>query len=295
MVNQIISVYAPDDVRYEPCPEVTLHTQGPLVIEVQKGQTVHLEVNMHYPLDVTYQVQSLASLTVVETRQFKEAKSLNHAVVLAEGAKMKVAYINDSNFTETMEIQDECHLGRDSEMIASYLEMDTTCMNAHYTYHLNGQGASAKVHLAAISSDGMKKAYQVSLNHHEKNTYGTMENYGVTNNGATLTFDGIGRIDKGMHQSESHQTSRIIVFDEQCHAKCNPYLYIDDFDVKASHAASVGAINEDHLYYLQSRGLSKKQAMHLITMGYLLPAIDVIEDEQIKQALLEALNRKVDA
>ena len=40
-------------------------------------------------------------------------------------------------------------------------------------------------------------------------------------------------------------------------------------------------MNEEHLYYLQSRGLTKKQAMHLITLGYLLPAISVIKDEAL--------------
>ena len=76
-----------------------------------------------------------------------------------------------------------------------------------------------------------RKHYEVILNHHALHTYGLMENYGVTRDRSCLLFDGVGRIDQGMHQSESHQTSRIIVFEPQCTAKANPYLYIDDYDV----------------------------------------------------------------
>ena len=92
-----------------------------------------------------------------------------------------------------------------------------------------------------------------------------MDNYGVTKDHSELVFDGVGKIDKGMSQSSSHQTSKIIVFDPTCKAKANPYLYIDEYDVKASHAAGVGKMDEDHLFYLESRGLSKNAAMKLIT------------------------------
>ena len=57
-----------------------------------------------------------------------------------------------------------------------------------------------------------------------------------------IIIDGVGRIYKGMSGSDTHQTNKIIVFDEGCKAQANPYLYIDEYDVKASHGASVGKI-----------------------------------------------------
>lgn len=295
MTNYIVTLHARNNIEYEPHPDVSITLDDTLMIEIKDQKEVHLDVRLYEPLPVIYHVGCGSQLTLVETRMFACVDAWKHQVHLKQDAHMKVAYINESSFKEAASYSDECHMDKDSEMLASYLEIDNTNMQGNYIYHLEGTGASAKIRLAAISSEQRKKAYQVTLHHHQPNTYGTMENYGVVASGATLTFDGVGKIEKGMHQSESHQTSRIIVFDKDCHGKCNPYLFIDDYDVKASHAASVGAMNEDHLYYLQSRGLTKKQSMHLITMGYILPAIQVIEDEQIKQALLEALNRKVDA
>lgn len=61
--------------------------------------------------------------------------------------------------------------------------------------------------------------------------------------------------------------------------------------MKASHAAGVGKMDEEHLYYLQSRGLTKKQAMQLITYGYLKPVIEVIDNEMLKEHFEDVLSK----
>ena len=63
----------------------------------------------------------------------------------------------------------------------------------------------------------------------------------------------------------------------------------------ASHAASVGRPKQELIYYLQSRGLSKKDAMRLLLKGYLLPITEGIQDLKIKEALIEEIEMKVDA
>ena len=68
-------------------------------------------------------------------------------------------------------------------------------------------------------------------------------------------------------------------------------MYIDDYDVQASHAAAVGKMDEEHLYYLQSRGLTKKQAMQLITYGYLMPVVEVIDNDMIKKHFEQSLSK----
>lgn len=84
-----------------------------------------------------------------------------------------------------------------------------------------------------------------------------------------------------------------MVFDKECIAKANPYLFIDEYDVKASHAAGVGRMDEEHLFYLQSRGMTKNDAMRLITYGYLIPVVDVIDNETVKQAFNETLEKRM--
>jgi Fe-S cluster assembly protein SufD len=56
-------------------------------------------------------------------------------------------------------------------------------------------------------------------------------------------------------------------------------LNIDENEVKASHAATVGKLNESHLFYLMSRGLTKEEARRLVTLGYLKPIVSYFEGD----------------
>ena len=108
-----------------------------------------------------------------------------------------------------------------------------------------------------------------------------------------LEFIGIGTIKKGFKQSNNHQNSKIIVFDELSNASVQPLLYIDEYDVLASHSAAVGKVNDEHMYYLCSRGLSEEQARGFITRGYLLPVLSYFLDESIKEKAAMTLERRV--
>jgi Fe-S cluster assembly protein SufD len=70
-------------------------------------------------------------------------------------------------------------------------------------------------------------------------------------------------------------------------------LYIDEYDVLASHSAAVGKVNDEHMYYLCSRGLSEEQARGFITRGYLLPVLSYFLDESIKEKAAMTLERRV--
>ena len=175
----------------------------------------------------------------------------------------------------------------------AYVELTDYTTLSKIKYRLLEEEASVKLRLASLSKEKENKHYEMTLEHLAPHTYGDMDNYGIVKSKASLIIDGVGRIYKGMSGSDTHQTNKIIVFDEGCKAQANPYLYIDEYDVKASHGASVGKIDEDHLYYLMSRGLSKQDAMHLVTYGYFLPVLEFISVESLKERFSDVLKEKV--
>lgn len=272
---------------------ITLTQDGPLTLTVKRKMCVDAEIVLEKAVDVHYIFESFSEVKFVEYRRFENGGHMKAVMDVLSEAKVIGAKLNETDHNEALTIDEINHVSRNARVEVSYGEIADGNTDGKYTYELNEEGADVHLHVAAISRNKDRKHFEVTLNHHAPYTYGVMENYGVTRHQSGLVFDGVGRIDKGMHQSNSHQTSRIMVFEPNCIARANPYLFIDDYDVKASHAASVGAMNEDHLYYLQSRGLTKKQSMHLITLGYLLPAINVLKDEAIEKHFEEMLLGKV--
>lgn len=74
-----------------------------------------------------------------------------------------------------------------------------------------------------------------------------------TKDSATSIFNGIGKIEHGASKSNAQQSSRVLMLDEKARGDANPILLIDEDDVMAGHAASVGRVDPYQLYYLMSR------------------------------------------
>ena len=120
-----------------------------------------------------------------------------------------------------------------------------------------------------------------------------MDNYGVCEDEASLTLSGVGFIKNGAKKTKAHQTAKIMVFDKNCNAKACPILKIDENDVEASHAATVGKVSEEHLFYLCSRGITKDDAKRLITLGYLNPIIKYFGEDEIASSIENVIQRRV--
>ncbi|MBQ6653908.1 MAG: SufD family Fe-S cluster assembly protein [Erysipelotrichaceae bacterium] len=206
-----------------------------------------------------------------------------------EGSRMTFLLINHNR--EEVILHDSYHLEADSESVIAYCQLNDYPLQADGEYHLDGQGASLKVQNAAMTSDN--KVFRQNTLHNERNTTANVNNYGIAMKGGSCDFDVRNRIGKGCHGSETHQTSRILTYDSQSRGRILPVLYIDDNDVRASHAATMGQPDRDQIFYMQTRGLSYQEAMKLITVGYLLPVSEVIDDENINSLLRQEIETKV--
>ena len=102
--------------------------------------------------------------------------------------------------------------------------------------------------------------------------------------------EGISHIEKGAIKSKASQKIKSILFDKTSEAIANPILKIDCDDIEASHACAIGSLNDDHLFYLLSRGIALEDAKKLITYGYLNPIVNYFLDEEKEE--LENLIKK---
>ena len=92
---------------------------------------------------------------------------------------------------------------------------------------------------------------------------------GVVSNGARVKIKGTVKIDKGASGSDSFLAMKLLMLDDKSSAVAEPELEIENNEVKASHSASVGRIDEEQLFYLESRGVEKTEAEKLIINGFL--------------------------
>lgn len=158
---------------------------------------------------------------------------------------------------------------------------------------LHEEGAAGNVGGAAFVQDGSNQTYQSHIYCLKPHTFAKIHNHGVVEDGGIGTFVSISDIAKGAHGTEAREDNRFMTLGENAKAFVDPTLLIDEYDVKASHAATVGQVDENALYYLQSRGLTRQQAARLMTAGFLTPLFDRIQYAPLREQLLAIFYEKM--
>lgn len=113
-------------------------------------------------------------------------------------------------------------------------------------------------------------------------------------NDANFSLDCIGTIKKGSKRSICHQKSKCLTIEKPNKAKVLPILNIDENDVEASHSLSSGTIDDEIMFYMNSRGLDKKEALKLILESYLMPSEDYYRPYTNGEYIKEIANKKVE-
>lgn len=186
---------------------------------------------------------------------------------------------------------DESNLYKDAHMTLGYLELHSGTSETNSNVYLKETGADA--HVLSVSIVESRKHFQLLCEHEVPYTSGLMENYAVVKEQGDYAMEACGKIDKGAYGSASHQASRVLTLSENQSSEVTPLLLIDENDVKASHATTVGQPDENQLYYLQTRGLTRDQALGLLTIGYMMPITKVLKDETLGAELKNEIEMKV--
>lgn len=224
------------------------------------------------------------------TYKGKSAEIVNE-ICLHENAQVNMLFWNE--ISETAKIHESVYVEKDANVKVAYGELSEANGEYDITYHLNASGANVNISSACIAS--VKKHYEVKCIHHAPYTTGIMENYCVVREHGDYKMIDTGKIERGAYGSESHQKTRVLTMSENQTSNVTPLLLIDENDVQASHATTLGQPDANQLYYLQTRGLTKEQAMGLLTIGYLMPITKTIQNETLQNRLIEEIEAKVGA
>tara|TARA_Y100000310_G_scaffold172170_2_gene172308 strand:+ start:10263 stop:11348 length:1086 start_codon:yes stop_codon:yes gene_type:complete len=185
------------------------------------------------------------------------------------------------------------HTGKDSEV--NWVDV---CLGSGYTKSdiissLQEPGATSNNKVIYFAKNTQKYDIYTASLHNAPNTYSDIVTKGVLNDSAKALSRGLVKINKNAANSNGYETQDALLLSDKAEADAIPNLEILNHDVKCSHGSTVGQIDEESLFYLMSRGLSKKDATAKIVEGYFTPVLDMFQDKNIKaevhKAVLEGL------
>lgn len=243
---------------------------------------------MDQDLTLTFNERSAGSIVLFLEGQCQEmtlhleAKAACHAKVFIQNC-----------MEHEVQLKLTANIASDANLECGLLDMQNQPCHLDLQGHLNQQGANMDFSIAQLCLSDIEKKSNLDITSHVSHTYGNMHNFAVVFDGGKYEMVASGRIVKGAYASESHQETRVLTMGNNHKCVTLPILYIDEDDVKASHALSVGQPDAEQLYYLNSRGLTMRQAIGLLSVGYFKPILELIEDEQLKAKIEQETEERV--
>jgi Fe-S cluster assembly protein SufD len=187
-------------------------------------------------------------------------------------------------------------VGRDAQLRSLEVAFGGSLARAEVESVLEGDGGSSEM-LGVYFGDGDQHIDHRSIQDHVGNrTSSDLLYKGALKDRSGAIYTGTVIIEKGAHLCDAYQTNRNILLSETARAHSVPNLEILTNDpTRCGHAASVGPVDENELFYLQTRGIPRDEAVRLIVTGFFREVLDRVELEEIRTTLERAIEAEVES
>ena len=277
-------VYVPPDVRVElPLQTLTyLHADGAAVFP-------HTLLIADRGADVTF-IDRYASPDL--------GRALSDAIAevyVGDGARVRYASIQEWGSGVTHLAVQRAQVGRDAEFRSLAVGFGASLARAEAETVLAGQGGYSEM-LGIFFADGSQHFDHRSVQDHiAPNCTSDLLYKGALRDASRAVYSGWVHVRPGAQKTNAMQTSRNLVLSEHAKADAIPNLEIEANDVRCGHAASVGPVDDETLFYLQSRGIPAEEAQRLIVTGFFQEVLDRVSLEEVRRgaelAIQEELGR----
>lgn len=217
-------------------------------------------------------------------------------VILHDGATLDLASVQRFNATTWDFYTTRALLGKDTNLKLHTIELGAELSKGRIEAMLQGAGASAR--LTGVYLGDRKQHYDrfTLQDHSGKATTSDLLFKGVLTDTARSVYSGFIRVHPGAKQSQAYQQNRNILLSRTARADSIPNLEISENDILGcTHGATVGKVDEEQLFYLMCRGLSRAEATQLIVEGFIDELLAEIPLASMQESLRHEITTRVGA
>jgi len=235
-----------------------------------------------------------AEVTLIDTYAGREGEHLTNSVVeidLATNAKVDHVRIHENEGLQVGRV--DVRQAADSRYRSTVVTLGGALLRFDVRCLLEGQGAECQLD-GAYLVDGDDHVDHHTLVEHVAPRCRSEQTYrGIASGKGTAVFDGIVVVHRDAQKTEAHQENRNLLLSESATVHTKPHLEIDADDVICSHGATVGALDEDQLFYLRARGIPEELAHAMLTYAFLESIVDRVGHEPTRLRMREALLSRI--
>ncbi len=182
---------------------------------------------------------------------------------------------------------------RDSNVIWETGQLGAALTKTYFDSVMVGNGSNMEFN-GVYFLDGKQHLDIDSLLHHVGvATGGDLLLHGAVKDKSRSVFTGLIKIDPTGQQTNSYLKNENMMLDKSARADSIPSLEIEANDVRASHGATIGKIEEEYVFYLQSRGIPRSTAVRMVVEGFFYKVFDRMYNERVREKLFKAVTAKI--
>ena len=222
----------------------------------------------------------------------KVTRALSDAIVeIHAGPASRVRYASIQEWGEGVThlgIQ-RARLSRDAEFRSLAIGFGASLARAEAEAILDAPGGFSEM-LGVFFADGTQHFdHRSEQDHRAPNCTSDLLYKGALRDHSRAVYSGWVHVRPGAQKTDAMQTSRNIVLSEHAKADAIPNLEIEANDVRCGHAASVGPVEEETLFYLESRGIPHDEAEQLIITGFFQEVLDRVQIAEVREGAAAAV------
>lgn len=193
----------------------------------------------------------------------------------------EVIIVSDGQLTRKMEVMS----GQREDMVL--LVLPGVSCDVKLDVRLAGEGAEANIYGAYVCGGDEKVKISVDMHHDLPHCNSRQLFKGIASGASKVDFYGKIIVAQDAQRTEAYQENHNILLSDGAKVDTKPQLEIYADDVKCSHGATIGRLNEEEQFYMRSRGISLEDAKVLQMISFIAPVLENIEDEAESEAIAQ--------
>jgi Fe-S cluster assembly protein SufD len=225
-----------------------------------------------------------------------EALSISVSNILAaEGANVARKVVQDWN-EKTVSFQlDTTVAGRATQVNNLAVNIGAQRARFENQARIEGAGAHVKMYSLTVAEENQEFDQRTFQTHNASNSVSDLLYKNALLDNSRSIFSGLIKVAVGAQQTDAYQTNRNLLLDPTAEANSLPGLEILANDVKCSHGATTGNVDEDELFYMMSRGIDKRTAMKLMVFGFFEEVILQAGEQELADSLRALIRNKFES
>jgi Fe-S cluster assembly protein SufD len=214
-------------------------------------------------------------------------------VVQGEGSRLRLVNIQNWDSATWHFSRERAMIGRDAVLQWTVGALGSRLAKVNQEVALAGQGASAQVNGVMFTTGRQHLAYFTRQDHIAPHTTSDLLYKGGLKGRSRIVWKGMIRVEKDAQRTDAYQKNDNLVLSESARADSIPGLEIEANDVRCTHGATAGRVDEEMIFYAQARAIPRETAIRLIVEGFFANVYDRITVQPVQETLRQAVAAKL--